>query len=130
MIKFDFDKTFPDSIDSAFVDISDGGGKIAVGVVYHPPGEDLSVFNNGYCNLLDKLSRRKTRCYITGDYNISLLNCDTHVETDQLLDNAFLHYCFPVITRPTRYCSSTSTLSDNIFTNGPVNNSPCRHYYF
>jgi hypothetical protein len=50
-IRTDLDKILPDSIDSAFVDISDGGGKIAVDVVYRPPGEGLSVFNTGYCNL-------------------------------------------------------------------------------
>ena len=74
-------------------------------------------FNTGYCNSLDELSHRKTICYIAGDYNINLLNCDTHLETDQFLNNAFLHYYFRVLTRPTRYCLSTSTLIDNIFTN-------------
>ena len=33
------------------------------------------------------------------------------------------HYQFPVITRPTRFCPTTSTLIDNIFVNNQIDNS-------
>ena len=80
----------PDCIDTAFVDISDGANsKFTIGVVYRSPDEDLSIFKVYYSNLLDKISRCKSKCYIDGDYNINLLNCDSHFETERFLYNVF-----------------------------------------
>ena len=72
----------PDCIDTAFVSISNGANiKFTIGVVYRPPDGDLSLFNVYYCNMLDTISRCKSKCYIAGDYNINLLKCDSHLET-------------------------------------------------
>ena len=67
--------------------------KVTVGVVYRPPGENLTAFNDHYCQLLAKISF-KSNCYIAGDFtsNINLLNCETHSETDNFLNNMFSHF--------------------------------------
>ena len=56
-------------------------------------------------------------CVILGDMKIDLLKCDTHSKTNEYLDNIITHRYLPVITKPTRICSSTATLIDHIYTN-------------
>jgi len=57
----------PDCVDTAYMNISDVvNSKLSVGVTYRPPGEDLSVFNDNYSKLLNKLSRcRSKSCIVT-----------------------------------------------------------------
>jgi hypothetical protein len=110
--------------EALFVDIFDPSNvKSTVGVVYRPPDGNMSLFNENYCKVLDKLSCAKSKCYIAGDFNINLLNYDRHFETENFLNNTFSHFFFPLISRPTRFSSNSSTLIDNIFTNHPVNAS-------
>ena len=52
-----------------------------------------------------------------GDYNINLLNSDTHSPTGHYLDLMYSNMLFPLITRPTRVTAQSATLIDNIFTN-------------
>lgn len=60
---------------------------------------------------------RKTECLITGDFNLNLLKHNVHSDTGCFL-NGLLHDSFiPLITRPTRFTDSSSTLIDNIFSN-------------
>ena len=93
-------------VDSAFIDIIDNSDKITVGVVYRPPGGDLNLFNDSYAKLLDKLVSSKCKCIVAGDFNINLLNHENHLETENFLNVLFSHLQFPVITRPTRFCST------------------------
>jgi len=105
-------------IDAVFVDIVNGlSTKVTVGAIYRPPGCDLISFNEKYCQLLDRLSSARNKCFIAGDFNINLLNYESHHETEQFLNNIFSHFQYPTIVRPTRFCSTNSTLIDNIFVN-------------
>jgi len=52
-----------------------------------------------------------------GDMNVDLLKCATHGKTNEYLDHIFSSGYIPVITKPTRVCSSTATLIDHIYTN-------------
>jgi len=56
-------------------------------------------------------------CVILGDMNIDLLKCYTHSKTNEYLDTIITHGYFPVITKPTRICSSAATLIDHIYIN-------------
>lgn len=96
--------------------------KVTVGVIYRPPGDNLSIFNDHYCQLLDKIPHTKNNCFITGDFNINLLNYETHCETGNFLNNIFSHFQYPTITRPTRFSPTSSSLIDNIFINNVSNN--------
>ena len=56
--------------------------------------------------------------YLLGDFNINLLNKDTHCRTNDLVNILTSHPMYPSITRPTRITSkSASLIIDNIFTN-------------
>ena len=87
---------------------------VVVGVFYRPPNNDIQYFIDVVKDICDKLRNENELCYLLGDYNINLLNVDTHTSTADFNDsNGFI----PLITRPTRVTQSTATLIDNIFTN-------------
>ena len=52
-----------------------------------------------------------------GDMNIDLLKFQAHTKTSDYLDNIFLRGYLRIITKPTRVCTSSATLSDHIYTN-------------
>ena len=66
--------------------------------------------------ILDKIDHEKKLSYIMGDYNINLLNHDSHPNTT-FLDTLYCKSFVPLITKPTRSIGSSHTLIDNIITN-------------
>jgi hypothetical protein len=70
--------------------------------------------------LLTKLTSEKAKFILAGDYNINILNHDTHCGSEKFLNNIFAHMCLPAITKPTRFSASSSTLIDNIIYNMPA----------
>ena len=56
-----------------------------------------------------------------GDYNINLLNVESHSLTADFNDLMYSHGLIPLITRPTRVTENSATLIDNIFTNKILN---------
>ena len=52
-----------------------------------------------------------------GDFNLDILNSDTHPPTKEYIDLMFSHSMFPLINKPTRSTSDTHTCIDNIFSN-------------
>ena len=63
------------------------------------------------------LLTKKTKCILTGDFNINLLNNNKDSETENFLNILLSHQLIPTITKPTRYTDHSSTLIDNIITN-------------
>ena len=113
-------------IESVFVEIDKdqvGASKnIVIGTIYRPPGNDLGVFNTGVNNLLDSLNKENKLIYIMGDFNINLLNSDSHHPTGEFLEIMYSNMLFPLITRPTRVTANPAALIDNIFTNNYCSN--------
>ena len=68
-------------------------------------------------NILRNISLRKRDIYILGDFNINLLNSDTHSNTSDFIDMMFSTSFLPLINRPTRISDNSATLIDNIYTN-------------
>ena len=90
---------------------------VVIGVFYRPPNTDIQCFIDVVKDICDKLRNENKLCYLLGDYNINLLNVDTHTSTADFSDVMFSNGFIPLITRPTRVTQSTATLIDNIFTN-------------
>ena len=68
--------------------------------------------------MLDKISRENKICYLLGDFNLNLINFQTHNPTGEFLDDMDSHMFFPLITRSSRITLHTATLViDNIFCN-------------
>ena len=51
---------------------------VIVGTIYRPPGADIKYFNVNMSILLGDLRKEKKICYLIGDFNINLLNHDSH----------------------------------------------------
>ena len=59
-----------------------------------------------------------------GDYNINLLQHETHSSADRFLNIMISHGLLPSITKASRVTNETASLIDNIFTN--VDTSHCK----
>lgn len=120
-IRNDLGVFIPHIFESIFIEITNTQGKnVIVGVVYRPnsgPHADLDIFSYTMQDIMDTIQHENNSCVIMGDMNIDLLKCDNHSKTNEYLDNVITHGFLPVITKPTRICSSTATLIDHIYTN-------------
>ena len=52
-----------------------------------------------------------------GDFNVNLLNYNTHNYTNEFMNNMISHYLLPHILHPTRVTDHSATVIDNIFFN-------------
>ena len=113
-------------IESIFIEIDkDQVGKdrnVIAGVIYRPPDTDISTFNDYLSELLSKVKTERKFIACLGDFNISLLNIESHEPTHEFADVMYSHSLFPCVTKPTRVTSKTASLIDNIFCNGDTNN--------
>ena len=100
--------------ESVFIEIIDKGESYIVGVIYRPPGSDMSRFFEHLDNVFDKVSGK--RLYLMGDFNLDLIKNDQHTATGKFLNCMNSSGLHPLISLPTRITSSTATLIDNIFT--------------
>lgn len=114
-----------DVIETVFIEIDkDQIGKdrnVIVGVIYRPPNSDIDLFNKYMSTLLSKMEGERKYISCLGDYNISLLNYDSHIGTQEFVDLLYSNALFPCITKPTRITAKSATLIDNIFCNTLVN---------
>ena len=86
-------------------------------MIYRPPDTDIRVFNEYLTSLLLKARVEKKLLYILGDFNINLLNANSHGLTQDFLDIMYSNSLLPTITKPTRITKHSATLIDNIFSN-------------
>ena len=86
-----------------------------VGLTYRPPNTDVSAFNEFLLGLLVKVKKENKKLYLMGDFNINLLQSESHIPTAEFIENLYSHSLFPMITKPTRVIKNTTTLIDNIF---------------
>ena len=104
--------------ESLFIEITRPKGKnIIVGVIYRPPNQPLNEFLAKNNESLGKISRENKICYYMGDFNLNLINFQTHNQTGEFLDDMYSNMFLPLITRPSRITSHSATLIDNIFCN-------------
>ena len=90
---------------------------VIVTVIYRPPNTDTRLFTEKLGVLLDCIRNEKKLCYLIGDYNIDILNYDSHSATADFVDMLYSHAFLPLINRPTRITLNSATILDNIFTN-------------
>jgi len=88
---------------SLFIEIlREKKSNILIGVLYRPPGLNLTLFHNEFDKLLTKISNQNKLCYLMGDYNINLLNSDVHSGTDVFINSLTASSFYPLIDKPTR----------------------------
>ena len=52
-----------------------------------------------------------------GDFNVNLLNCESHPESNDFLLMLNSYFLLPCISQPTRITERSATLIDNMFSN-------------
>ena len=112
---------FESDIETCFIEVSNDAllfeKPVIIGCLYRPPGKCIDSFNEKLRNVLDKISNEGKIAYIAADFNINILNNDSHKPTSDFLELMYSHSFMPLITKPTRITAHTATLIDNIFTN-------------
>ena len=105
-------------VESLFVEICIPKKKgIIVGIVYRPPNQNANDFDQNINLIMTRISKENRCIYLMGDFNLNLMNHESHQQTNEFLDIMYSNMLLPLITRPTRITSYTATLIDNIFTN-------------
>ena len=85
------------------------------------------LFTKTLTDIMDIINTENKLSVIMGDMNIDLLQCQSHMKTNDYLDNLFSNGFIPEITKPTRITSHSATLIDHIYTNKP--DSLIRYYF-
>jgi len=87
-----------DIFESLFVEIiREKQANIIIGVIYRPPGDRLTLFQDEFNRILTQITRENKIVYLLGDYNINLLNADGHLPTGCFLDSLTSHPLVPLI---------------------------------
>ena len=87
------------------------------GVIYRHPNGNLDSFMTSINNYLDKVNNENKYCLVVGDFNINLLNTDSHTATEEFFVMITSYYFSPHILQPTRITHHSATLIDNILFN-------------
>ena len=113
---------FNDICESLFVEIDRTNlireKNIIIGVIYRPPNTEISHFIDIMKDIMyNKIKNENKICYLVGDYNINLINVDSHGLTSEFNDIMYSGGFILLITRPTRVTCTSATLIDNIYSN-------------
>ena len=79
-------------------------------------------FNDSMATILNNIKAEGKFCYIMGDFNLNLLNANSHNPTNDFIDLMYSYNFIPLINKPTRVGLNSATLIDNVFTNNLSNN--------
>ena len=93
------------------------GSYLIVGTVYKSPDTCSAEFNDHLEECLGKVNKENKQCYIVGDFNFDLLSYALHSDTNAFIDTMYSSSFLPLITKPTRVTTNSSTCIGNIFTN-------------
>lgn len=101
------------------------GKKIIVSSIYRPnskhprlsPNDQFDHSMDIFSNILSQLSEKKLESYLLGDFNIDLLKYDSHIKTNEYINNMFAFGFLQLITRPTRCIHGSVSLIDHLITN-------------
>ena len=78
---------------------------------------NLLRFKEHLESTLSQLTNENKSIFIMGDFNINLLNCESHPESNDFLLMLNSFFLLPYILEPTRITERSATLIDNIFAN-------------
>ena len=116
--------------ESLWLKINISGKTRVIGNIYRPNTAPLASLQRAteiHTNILKSIKSDKQLCKaaitIVSDFNINLLNFNTHPETAEYADLHMTHGLLPMITKPTHIYNSGASLIDHIFvspTSNPV----------
>ena len=81
------------------------------------PNTDSQAFLDFINNTMQKIVKERKNIFFMGDFNLNLLNYETHDDTNDFLNSMISYSVLPYILHPTRVTDYSSTVIDNIFSN-------------
>ena len=90
------------------------GKKFLCGCIYHHPYTDISNFIGYMEATLSKINQNEY-VFLMGDFDIDLLQYESHAHTDDFLNTMISHSFVSYIHQPTRVTDHSATVIDNIF---------------
>ena len=79
--------------------------------------DQMEYFIDKISNLQAAMSSYKGDSYIMSDLNLDLLKFESHLKTNDFIENTLSNGFLPLITKPTRVTHASCTLIDNILSN-------------
>ena len=90
---------------------------ILICCAYRHPSTEIEHFTEHLQSSLSNPSVANKHVFILGDFNINLLNYDSHTPTFDFFSLLLSQHYLPYIIHPTRVSDQSSTVIDNIFSN-------------
>ena len=90
---------------------------IVCGLIYRHPDQNITKAADFLYKATEKVNKEGKFCLLMGDFNINLLNYDSHSETEDFVNTLGSYAFHPQILKPTRITYHSATLIDNIFFN-------------
>ena len=78
------------------------------GVIYRHPQSDLEALIVFLNQTLNTISKENRYCLIMGDFNLNLLNYESHLGTDDFINTLGSYFFQPHILQPTRITNQFS----------------------
>ena len=105
-------------IESLTIEIVNTNSKnIIVNTTYRQPAGNVKVFEDALKKILVPRNYNNKPIYITGDFNLNLLDYKSSSKVKSYLNILFSHNFIPIINKPTRISKNNATLIDHILTN-------------
>ena len=92
-----------------------------VNVTYRQPAGNIKVFEDSFKKILEPKTHKNLPTYITGDFNLNLLDYKTNIKVKSYLNTVFAHSFVPLINKPTRTSHNNATVIDHILSNTFLN---------
>ena len=109
-------------VEALSIEIENKNSKnIIVNVIYRQPAGNIQVFENSLKTLLMSKKHNSKPTYLTGDFNLNLLDYKTNAKVKSYLNIIFSHSFIPLINKPTRISKYNATIIDHLLTNTFIN---------
>ena len=110
--------TVNDELESIWIEIRNNKGKnFLCGCAYRDPNSDISNFIEYVESTFTKFNKDKYNMFLMGDFNIDLLQYDSHSYTNNFVNSMISHSFLPYTLQPSRVTDHSATIIDNIFSN-------------
>ena len=93
------------------------GKRSLCGCIYRHRNSDVTKLAEYVETTLTKLNNKNYDIFLMGDFNIDLLQYESHNSTNDFLNSMVSHSFLPYILQPTRVTDHSATVIDNIFSN-------------
>ena len=107
-----------DDFETLWVEVDNKSGKnFLFCCAYRHPSSDIDKFTDHIQEVLSNPSISNKNIFLLGDFNINLLNYDSHTPSNNFICNLFSKSFLPYILHPTRISQNSASVIDNIFSN-------------